>query len=301
MSEKKSYRSGFASLLGRANVGKSTLLNQLVGQKVAIVSNVPQTTRHRIIGVRTMEAGQVAFVDTPGFHRPKHHLGQVMLERAREAAEEADVLLFVIDASEGIGPGDRYVLEQIDPRSRKGPVLLVLNKLDQMNKGKTLPMIHTGIEEWGCTEVVPVSAREGVNCDRLLDRILSHLPEGPQLFPDDYVTDQRERMIAAEIVREKLLARTWQEVPHAIAVGVEQFEVRDDGLLEIAAMVIVERDSQKGIVIGRGGSMLKLIGTQARKELETRFKRKVFLRLFVKVRAGWRDRVNDLRDLGIYP
>lgn len=301
MAEDTVFRAGFASLVGRANVGKSTLLNHLVGTKIAIVSNVPQTTRHRILGVRTVETGQVAFIDTPGFHRPKHHLGEVMLERARDAADEADVLLVVIDASEGIGPGDRYVLSQVDPRKREGPVLMVLNKVDQMNKGKTLPMIQAGIEEWGCTEVVPVSAKEGLNCDRLLERILAHLPEAHRLFPEDYVTDQRERMVAAEIVREKLLQRTRQELPHAIAVAIEVFETREDGLLEIGANIIVERDSQKAIVIGKKGAMLKAIGTKARKELEARFDRKVFLKLFVKVREGWRDRITLLKDLGIHP
>ncbi len=300
MSKAPSYRSGFASIIGRANVGKSTLLNRLVGEKVAIVSDVPQTTRHRILGVRTLPEGQIAFVDTPGFHKPQHHLGEVMLERAREAAAEADVLLFVIDASAGIGPGDRYVLAQIDPAQRKGPVLLVLNKLDQMNKGKLLPMIERGISSWGCREAVPVSAKEGVNCERLLERILAHLPEGSPLFPSDYVTDQRERMIAAEIVREKLLQRTRQELPHAIAVGIERLEVRENGLLEISALIYVERDSQKAIVIGRKGAMLKEIGSLARKELEKRFERRIFLELFVKVRQGWRDRDSLLRELGIY-
>ncbi len=295
------HRSGFAALVGRANVGKSTLLNQLVGTKVAIVSSVPQTTRHRIVGVRTLPEGQVAFIDSPGFHKAQHKLGQVMLERAREALGEADVLLVVVDASEGIGPGDRFVLEQVDPPRRKAPVLLVLNKIDRVNKGKLLPMIQAGVEEWGCREVVPISAIEATNCDRLLERVLEHLPEGPALYPPDYVTDQRERELIAELIREKLLSRLRQEVPHAIGVLVDQIEQRADGLIGIGATILVERESQKGIVIGRRGTMLKEVGTAARRELEERLGEKVFLELWVKVREGWRNRLTILRELGIYP
>lgn len=295
------YRSGFAAIVGRANVGKSTLLNRLVGEKVAIVSDVPQTTRHRILGVRHLPGGQVAFIDSPGFHKPHHHLGQVMLERAREVMAEADVLLMVVDASKQIGPGDRFVLEQIDPPRRAGPVLLVLNKIDLINKAKVLPMIESAVEEWGCAEAVPISAAEGLNCDRLLERIVAHLPPGPALFPEDFVTDQKERMIVSEVVREKLLERLKQEVPHAVAVLTERFERREDGLLEIDATIYVERKTQKGIVIGRQGAMLKKVGSLARRELEARFGEKIFLQLWVKVREGWRDRVSILRDLGIYP
>ncbi|MDQ7006912.1 MAG: GTPase Era [Acidobacteriota bacterium] len=297
----ESHRSGFAALVGRANVGKSTLLNQLVGTKVAIVSNVPQTTRHRIVGVRTLPEGQVAFIDSPGFHKAQHKLGQVMLERAREAVGEADVLLVVVDASEGIGPGDRFVLQQVDPPRRKAPVLLVLNKIDQLNKGKLLPMIQAGVEEWGCREVVPVSATDGTNCERLLERVLAFLPEGPPLYPPDYVTDQREREQVAELIREKLLTRLRQEVPHAIGVLVDQMEQREDGLIGIGATILVERESQKGIVIGRQGRMLKEVGTAARRELEQRLGQKVFLELWVKVREGWRNRLAILRELRIYP
>ncbi len=299
--EVKSYRSGFAALVGRANVGKSTLLNHLVGEKVAIVSDVPQTTRQRILGVRTMQTGQIAFIDVPGFHKPQHQMGEVMMERAREAAGEADVILFVVDASQGIGPGDRFVLEQLEPSRRKQPVIAVLNKLDLMNKGKVLPMIETAVNEWGCTEAVPLSAKDGLNCERLLEVVVDALPEGPALFPPDYVTDQRERMLAAEVVREKLLHRLRKEVPHAVAVVVDRFETREDGLLEIEASILVERESHKAIVIGAKGQMLREVGQAARKELEKRFGCRVFLKQWVKVREGWRDRIAVLRELGLFP
>ncbi len=294
------HRSGFAALVGRANVGKSTLLNRLVGVKLAIASPVPQTTRHRILGVRTLREGQVASLDTPGFHRPRRRLGEVMLERARQVLDEADVVCWVVDAAAGVGPGDRWVLEQIDPPRRGRPVLFVPNKIDLVNKGKLLPMIEQAVGEWGCVEAVPVSAATGENCERLLEVIVSHLPEGPRLFPEGFLTDQDQRQIIAEIIREKLLHELRQEVPYAVAVTVERLTEREDGLLEVGALILVERDSHKGIVIGRGGSRLKKVGTLARRELEDRLGRKVFLELWVKVKPDWRDRTGVLRELGLY-
>ncbi|UCF69520.1 MAG: GTPase Era [Acidobacteriota bacterium] len=296
-----SSRFGYAALIGRANVGKSTLLNRLVGEKLAIISDVPQTTRHRILGVRHLPGGQIAFVDAPGFHRPQHQLGELLIERARAAAEECDVVLWVIDASAGLGPGDRFVFEHLRTAGSSRPVVLVPNKIDQMNKGKLLPLIEAGIEKWGCRAAVPVSAKTGENCDRLLETVLELLPVGRPMFPPDYLTDQQDRMLAAEIVREKLLERLRQEVPHAIAVQVERMGERDDGLLVIEALICVERQSQKKIVIGRGGALLKQVGTSARKELEQRFGRRLLLTLWVKVREDWRDRLASLRDLGVYP
>ncbi len=294
------HRCGFVAIVGRANVGKSTLLNRLVGHKIAIVSPVPQTTRQRIVGVRTLEHGQLVFLDTPGFHRAHHRLGEILLDRARQSVSEADVLLFVVDASEGMGPGDRFVLEQLSARRDDAPVVFVPNKLDKMNKGRVLPIIEEAMESWGPCEAVPVSAETGDNCDRLVDTIVPLLPEGPPLYPAEFRTDQDERRIAAELIREKLLHRLRQELPHAVAVKVDDLQSREDGLVQIYATIYVERRSQKGIVIGHRGSMLKEVGTAARRDLETWFSRRVFLELWVKVREDWRDRPSELRDLGVF-
>ncbi len=294
------FRSGFAALVGRANVGKSTLLNRIVGHKLAIVSPVPQTTRYRILGVANVPGrGQIAFLDSPGLHRPHHHLGERLNERARQVAGEADVLLFVFDAAAGFGPGDEHVREELAHQAGARPVILVPNKIDHMNKGRLLPLIEQATGEWGFGEVVPVSALTGDNVDHLRDVTLSRLPEGPPLFPEDYVTDQGERRMIAEIVREKLLVRLRQEVPHSIAVVLERIEEQQNGLLEVDASILVERPSQKGIVIGKRGAMLRDVGTEARRELEARFGAKVFLRLWVKVRENWRDRDPILRELGL--
>ncbi len=295
------HRAGFAALVGRANVGKSTLLNQLGGEKLAIVSAQPQTTRTRILGVLTTPGGQVAFIDSPGFHKPQHQMGHVMLETARQAAGEADVVLFVVDASAGFGPGDKFVLDELDPKNETRPVLAVLNKVDQMNKGKVLPLMQEAVEQWGCREAIPVSASTGDNCDRLLRVVLSYLPAGPPLYPEDFITDQDERRFIAEVVREKLLMGLRQEVPHSTAVAIERLENREDGIAEIHAAIIVERESQKKIVIGHKGTRLKEVGTLARTELEKRLGQHVFLKLWVKVREDWRDKAAMLRELGVFP
>ena len=294
------FRSGFAALVGRANVGKSTLLNRLVGAKVAIVSPVPQTTRNRILGVANLPGrGQVAFLDSPGLHRPQHNLGERLNETARQVAGEADVLVFVFDASLGFGPGDEHVRGEIQQGRGSRPVILAPNKVDQMNKGKLLPLIEQATKEWGFDDVVPVSALSGDNVVRLCEVVLSRLPEGPPLYPLDYVTDQGDRRMITEIVREKLLARLRQEVPHAIAVVLDQLEPRPGGLLHIDASILVERPTQKAIVIGKGGAMLKEVGTEARKELEARLGTRVYLKLWVKVRENWRDRDPILHELGL--
>jgi GTP-binding protein Era len=294
-------RAGFAALVGRANVGKSTLLNRLVGRKMAIVAEAPQTTRHRILGLRNLPGGQIAFLDSPGFHKPVHHLGELMLETARRVAAEADVLLLVVDASTGFGPGDRFVLEKVDPARNARPVLAVFNKIDLINKGKVLPLIDQAVHQWGCAEAIPVSGLTGDNCDRLLSVVLERLPTGPPLFPPDYTTDQDDRRVISELIREKVLIGLRQEVPHAVAVAVDRLETSADGLLRIEASILVERDSQKAIVIGRGGARLKEAGVLARRDLEERFGRHVFLRLWVKVREDWRDKTGILRELGVYP
>jgi GTP-binding protein Era len=301
MSDDAPQRFGFVAIVGRTNVGKSTLINRLVGEKLAIVSSVAQTTRHRILGVRTLPHAQIAFLDSPGFHKPQHQLGYVLMETARGVAGEADVVLFVVDAAAGIGPGDRHVLGELRESGRSAPIVAVLNKVDQMNKGKLLPMIDQAVNEWGCKEAVPVSALHDENCDRLVEAIVGWLPEGPAHYPPDFVTDQAERRMIAEVVREKALDALRQEVPHALAVRVEAIAEREDGLIEIGATLFVEREGQKGIVIGAGGSRLKEVGTRARKELESRLGRKVFLELWVRVRPGWRDKVGLLRDFDVYP
>lgn len=301
MDDKKPFRSGHASLIGRANVGKSTLLNHLVGEKLSIVSPVAQTTRHRVLGVRNLPHGQVAFIDSPGYSKADDQLGELMLEKAQSAGEEADVVLFMVDAAAGIGPGDRFVLDQLKARQSKSPILLVLNKVDQMNKGRLLPMIKQGVEEWDCREVIPVSAMTGENCDDLLETVVSWLPEGPAHYPESYRTDQRERMLIAEIIREKLLERLRQEVPHSVAVAIEHMDDREDGLIELGAVIYVQRASHKGIVIGQRGRQIKEVGMAARKELEERYDRKVFLQLWVKVKEDWRDKTSILRDLGLFP
>ncbi len=296
------FRSGAVAVIGRANVGKSTLVNRLVGEKVAIVSPVAQTTRYRILGVRNIpDIGQIAFVDTPGLHKAHHQLGTMMNDQATQAIEDVDALLVVIDATEGIGPGDRFVLERVRPLMSHTPVLVVFTKLDVMNKGRVLPMIEEVLAEWPVKEAVPVSAMSGDNCRHLLDVVLSYMPEGPPHYPLGYVTDQDQRRMLAEIVREKLLLRLRQEVPHAIAVAVERTEEHENGLLSIDATIVVEKPSQKGIVIGAKGQMLKEVGTAARKELEDKLNRRVFLQLWVKVKPDWRDRTNLLRELGVLP
>lgn len=295
------FRSGFAALAGRANVGKSTLLNRLVGEKLAIVSPVPQTTRDRVLGVRTLPTGQVAFVDSPGFHKPQDQLGEIMLERAKEAAGGADVVLLVTDATAGFGPGDRFALEMIKAQGAGRPLVVVLNKVDQINKAKALPLIEEAVGEWGCAEAVPVSALTGDNCDRLLQVVVGLLPEGPLLFPENFVTDRDEKRFAAEVIREKLLERLRREVPHSVAVLIEHSALRPDGILDLSAVILVERPGQKGIVIGHQGRLLKEVGTLARREIEKRAGRQVFLQLWVKVRPDWRDRLSILRDIGVLP
>jgi GTP-binding protein Era len=293
------FRSGFIALSGRTNVGKSTLLNRLVGEKVAIVSDRPQTTRNRILGVLTQTETQFVFVDTPGFHKPKHRLNRSMVDTAAASLSGVDVLLHVVDAAAGLGPGDRWVARLVAERRDGRPLVVALTKIDLVKRVRALPLIEQIVADWSATEVVPLSGLTGENCDELLVTLRGLLPEGPRLFPEDYLTDQPERTLAAELVREKLLERTRQEVPHALAVRIEEWREREDGLLEIDGSILVERESQKAIVIGQGGQMLRDAGTAARLELEERLGTRVMLRLFVRVREGWRDRPGLLRSLGL--
>jgi GTP-binding protein Era len=290
-------KSGFVVLVGRPNAGKSTLLNRLVGQKLAIVSDKPQTTRNRITGVRNFPEGQVVFVDTPGVHRPLHRLNVRMVDTALEALRQVDVIAAVVDASEPPGGGDRYLMDILTKVQK--PKVLALNKVDVLSKETLLPLIER-YRTYGFADIVPMSALKGDNVDRLEQVLLSHLPEGEPFYDEDYLTDQPERFFVAELVREQVLHHTRAELPFSSAVIVDKFEEPDEkGLLRLYCSILVERESQKPIVIGRGGEMIKSIGTAARKELEQFFGARVFLDLRVKVRADWRENERLLDEIGL--
>ena len=292
-------RSGFVALIGRPNAGKSTLLNRLVGQKLAIVSDKPQTTRNRIIGVRNYDDAQVVFVDTPGVHRPLHRLNVRMLDAALDTLKEVDVVCAVVDVTDKPGGGDRYLMDVL--RKVETPRVLALNKVDVLAKEKVLPLIERYSEELDFADIVPVSARTGINVDRLETVLRSHLPEGEPLYPDDFLTDSPERFFVAELVREQVLQHTRAELPFATAVAVDGFEEPEQpgGLLRLYCTILVERESQKPIVVGKAGAMIKAIGTAARKELEQFFDAKVFLDLRVKVKEDWRENERVLDELGL--
>jgi GTP-binding protein Era len=291
-------RAGFISLIGRPNAGKSTLLNQLVGTKIAIVSDKPQTTRTRILAVKNLEGGQIVFVDTPGIHRPLHRLNVRMVDAAVETLREVDVVVLVFDASTRPGKGDEYVSGLL--RDVKSPVVLALNKIDLISKAKLLPLIEQAQRWHEFAAIVPVSATTGDGVDRLERVLLAQLPESEPIYPDDFLTDQPERALVAEIVREKVLRHTRAELPFSTAVAVDQFDESErDSLLRLYCTIFVEQESQKPIVIGRGGEMIKRIGTEARQELERFFETKVFLDLRVKVNPDWRNDDRALDELGV--
>jgi GTP-binding protein Era len=291
-----SFRAGFVTVVGRPNVGKSTLVNRLVGQKVAIVSNKPQTTRNRILAVVARPGAQLVLFDTPGIHKPMHEMNRRMVETAVRSVGQGDIVLWLVEVGEPPGAGDRFVRDTLAKAGR--PVILALNKIDRVSRPKILPAIdaYRGLLDF--TEVVPISALKGDNVDRLETVLLEHLPEGPALYPDDYLTDQPERFFVAEMVRERILHHTRQEIPYASGVVIESFK-EDEGLIRIHAVVFVERDSQKGILIGRSGSMLKAIGTEARRQIEEFLGTRVYLGLFVKVRSGWRESEQILAEMGL--
>jgi GTPase len=285
-------RSGFVSIIGRPNAGKSTLLNALVGEKLAIVTRKPQTTRNRIQGIVNVErrgkrpAGQVVLVDTPGVHKPINSLNRRMMKEVYDALEGCDLLLLIVDATGKFGPGDKFVLDIV---KRSGqPSFLLLNKIDALHKERLLPLIAQYKEQHEFAEVIPISALKRQGLDTLLDAVVKALPEGPRYFPKGQITDQPERFLVAELVREQVLLATGQEVPYATTVLIEQYE-ESDRLTRIAAVIYCEREGQKAILIGKGGATLKRIGTAARLQIERRLNSKVFLELFVKVRPGWRD------------
>ena len=292
-------KAGFVSLIGRPNAGKSTLLNRLVGTKLAIVSDKPQTTRNRILGVRNYPDAQVVFLDTPGIHRPLHRMNVRMVDAAVETLREVEVIGLVVDVTEPPGKGDRYVLDLL--KNVNAPVFLILNKIDLIKKQKLLPLIQQYDATGLFAEMVPVSAATGDNVDRLERAIIDRLPEGDPLYPADYLTDQPERFFAGEIVREKLLQLTRDEIPFSSAVVVDRFEEPggDNAILKLYCTIVVERESHKPIILGRGGDMIKRIGMAAREELERFFEARVFLDLHVRVKSEWREDERVLNDLGM--
>jgi GTPase len=294
---KDGYKSGFVTIIGRPNVGKSTLLNQVIGQKIAIMSDKPQTTRNKIQAVYTTEESQVIFIDTPGIHKPKHKLGDFMTRTAQQTLNEVDLILFVINAEEGYGRGDQFIIDRL--QHVQNPVFLVVNKIDKVHPDDLLPLIDLYRNKVDVAEVVPISALKGNNVDTLLNQIVSYMEEGPQFYPEDQVTDHPERFITAELIREKVLHLTREEIPHSVAVVIEEMKVREEkNVVFVNATIIVERSSQKGIIIGKQGKMLKEIGKRARADIETLLGSKVFLELYVKVQTDWRNRQKQLAEFG---
>ncbi len=292
---RENFRSGFATLIGRPNVGKSTLMNRLIGQKIAITSNKPQTTRNRIQTVLTTEEGQIVFVDTPGIHKAKNKLGEYMVNIAERSLNEVDVVLWLVEPSTFIGAGERHIIDQL--KKVKTPVILVINKIDMVKKEDLLPAIDLYRKEYDFAEIVPVSARSGDNTDELVKVILNYLPYGPQFYDEETVTDQPERQIVAELIREKALHSLNEEIPHGIAVAIDRMKM-ERKVMHIDATIICERDSHKGIIIGKQGAMLKKIGSTARYEIERLLDCKVNLKLWVKVQKNWRDSDYLMKNFG---
>lgn len=292
-----SFKSGFVAILGRPNVGKSTFLNHVMGQKIAIMSDKAQTTRNKIMGIYTTPEEQIVFIDTPGIHKPKTALGDFMVDAAYSTLREVDTVLFMVPADEPRGKGDDMIIERL--KQTKVPVILVVNKLDKVNPEQLLDQIQDFKDQMDFKEIIPISALQGNNVSHLIDVLSENLEEGVQYFPDDMITDHPERFLVSEMIREKVLHLTREEVPHSIAVVVDSMK-RDEETdkVHIQATIMVERSSQKGIVIGKGGAMLKKIGTMARKDIETMLGDKVFLETWVKVKKNWRDKKLDLADFG---
>ncbi|WP_010531024.1 GTPase Era [Lentibacillus jeotgali] len=290
------FKSGFIAIIGRPNVGKSTFMNQIIGQKIAIMSDKAQTTRNRIQGVLTSDDAQLVFIDTPGIHKPKHRLGDFMVKVAEDTLNEVDAVLFMINAKEGYGKGDQYILDRLQKVKR--PVFLVINKIDLVHPDNLLPLIDSYKDKYNFEEIIPISALQGNNLTHLLAELKKHIPEGPQYYPEDHVTDHPERFIVTELIREKVLELTREEVPHSIAVVLENMEKRASNAVFIQATVITERQTQKGIVIGKQGAMLKNIGKNARRDIESLLGSKVYLELWVKVRKDWRNKQSQLHEFG---
>ena len=290
------FKSGFVAIVGRPNVGKSTLTNKIMGEKLSIVSNKPQTTRNNIQTILTGEDYQIVFVDTPGIHKPKHKLGEYMVNSAKESTKDVDLVLFLTNPDEEIGKGDKFILESL--RDKKCPVFLVLNKVDESTQDRVAKSLEMYAKEFSFAEIVPISAIKGKNVDKLVELMKKAMPEGPKYYPDDMITDVQEKFVVSEIIREKALRTLRDEVPHGIAVDIIQMKQNDIGTYHIEVDLICEKDSHKGIIIGKNGQTLKRIGETARYELEKFLRAKVNVKIWVKVRKEWRDNQNLLKELG---
>ena len=294
-----SYKSGFITIIGRPNVGKSTLLNCILGQKVAITSDKPQTTRNTIRGVYTRENIQAVFLDTPGVHKPKHKLDKYMMDSVKSSMGAVDIIFYIVDVQSTYGPGEEFIIKSF--ANRGIPVFLILNKIDTIDKETLFPLIEMYAAKYNFAEVFPISAVSGHNLDRLLEILPKYLPDGPQYYPEDTISDQPEEILVAELIREKILSNTHEEIPHSCAVTVSQMEERPGNMLYIGANIYVDRESQKGIIIGKNGSMLKTIGSSSRREIERLFGCGVFLDLWVKTKRDWRNNEGLLRDWSLKP
>lgn len=290
------FKSGFVTIVGRPNVGKSTLLNEIMGEKLSIVSNKPQTTRNNIQTILTGEDYQIVFVDTPGIHKPKHKLGEYMVNSAKDSIKEVDLVLFLINPDEEIGRGDKFIIETL--KNQKAPVFLVVNKIDEFTQDRVAKTLQMYSSEFEFKEIIPISALKGKNVDRLIELMVNEMPEGPKYYPDDMITDVQEKFVVSEIVREKALRTLREEIPHGIAVDVIQMKQAPNGTYHIEVDMICEKDSHKGIIIGKNGQSLKKIGETARYEIERFLRAKVNIKIWVKVRKEWRDNQNLLKELG---
>ncbi len=290
------FKSGFVTIVGRPNVGKSTLLNEIMGEKLSIVSNKPQTTRNNIQTILTGEDHQIVFVDTPGIHKPKHKLGEYMVNSAKDSMKEVDLVLFLINPDEEIGRGDKFIIETL--KNQKAPVFLVVNKIDEFTQDRVAKTLQMYSQEMDFKEIIPISALKGKNVDRLVELMVGAMPEGPKYYPDDMITDVQERFVVSEIIREKALRTLREEIPHGIAVDIIQMKQSPSGTWHIEVDMLCEKDSHKGIIIGKNGQCLKKIGETARYEIERFLHDKVNLKIWVKVRKEWRDNQNLLKELG---
>ncbi|QHW37108.1 GTPase Era [Staphylococcus ursi] len=290
------YKSGFVTIIGRPNVGKSTFVNRVIGHKIAIMSDKAQTTRNKIQGVMTQEDAQIVFLDTPGIHKPKHKLGDYMMKVAKNTLSEIDAVMFMVNVNEEIGRGDEYIMEML--KTVKTPVFLVLNKIDLVHPDALMPRIEQYQRYMDFAEIIPISALEGHNVDHFINVLKAYLPEGPQYYPDGQISDHPEQFVVSELIREKILQTTSEEIPHAIGVNVERMTQESEDRVHIEAVIFVERDSQKGIVIGKGGKKLKEIGKRARLDIEYLLGSKVYLDLWVKVQKDWRNKSSFIKQMG---
>ena len=292
----KQFKSGFVAIVGRPNVGKSTFMNYVLGQKIAIMSDTAQTTRNKIQGIYTNQDCQIVFLDTPGIHKPKHELGNFMVESAYSALKEVDAVLFMVNAAEKRGPGDDFIIEKL--KKIKTPVFLVLNKIDLISPDELLDRVESYQETIPFAGIIPISVLQGNNVQELMTTLTNHLPEGPQYYPSDQITDHPEYFVVSELIREKILHLTKEEIPHSVAVTVDKMQKDEFDKVHVYANIIVERPTQKGIIIGKGGKLLKEIGVRARKDIEQLLGNKVYLELWVKVEKDWRKKKSHLQDFG---